>query len=273
MKKFNVGTCVYLREDPEESFKATKDMGINSIQLLSWEPKIQTDEVAAKVNAAKEKYDMEISAFWCGWTGPCIWNFYEGQATLGLVPPVFRDHRLNELIHGSEFAEKIRVNNIVTHVGFMPENPFEQNYRDLITVLRHYCELLKSKGQRFLFETGQETPVTLLRAIEDIGTGNVGVNLDTANLILYGKANPVDAVRVLGKYVWQMHCKDGVYPTDGKNLGLEKKIGEGLVDFPKIISMLRELDYPGTLTIEREIAPGAEQTKDILEAKEYLESL
>ncbi len=273
MKKFTVGTCIRMRKDPEVAFEQTKEMGINSVQLLSWDPLLHTDEMAAKVNDAKKKYDIEISALWCGWTGPRTWNFYEGQTTLGLVPPVFRDHRLSEMILGSEFAEKIGVTDIVTHVGFMPENPFEQNYRDLITVLRYYCEILKAKGQRFLFEAGQETPVTLLRAIEDIGTGNAGVNLDTANVILYGKANPVDALRVLGKYVWQMHCKDGVYPTDGKNLGLEKKIGEGLVDFPKIISMLRELDYQGTLTIEREIAPGDEQTRDILEAKAYLESL
>ena len=273
MKKFNVGTCIRMRENPEEPFKHAYNMGINSVQLLSWNPKLHTDEMAERVNAAKKEYGVEISALWCGWTGPRVWNFYEGQTTLGLVPPVFRDQRLKELILGSEFAEKIGVSDIVTHVGFMPENPFEQNYRDLITVLRYYCEILKAKGQRFLFESGQETPVTLLRAIEDIGTGNVGVNLDTANLILYGKANPVDAIRVLGKYVWQMHCKDGVYPVDGKNLGLEKKIGEGLVDFPTIISMLRDLDYSGTLTIEREIADGDEQTRDVLEAKAYLESL
>ena len=27
--------------------------------------------------------------------------------------------------------------------------------------------------QNFLFETGQETPVTLMRLIEDVGTGNL----------------------------------------------------------------------------------------------------
>ena len=44
----------------------------------------------------------------------------------------------------------------------------------------------------------KETPITLVRAIRDVGLDNVGVNFDAANLILYGKANPVDAVEILG---------------------------------------------------------------------------
>jgi len=35
------------------------------------------------------------------------------------------------------------------------------------------------------------------------------VNFDLANLILYGKANPVDAIELLGPYVQGIHAKDG----------------------------------------------------------------
>ncbi|MFO8212519.1 hypothetical protein R2K36_34225, partial [Pseudomonas aeruginosa] len=78
-----------------------------------------------------------------------------------------------------------------THVGFLPENPHDPMYAGLIDALREVAQHLKKNGQYLLFETGQETPVAILRAMEDIGTGNLGVNLDTGNLILYGKANPV----------------------------------------------------------------------------------
>ena len=132
-----------------------------------------------------------------------------------------------------------------------------------------YC---KNNNQYFLFETGQETPVTLRRTIEDIGFDNVGINLDTANLILYGKAHPLDAVSILGKYIRDIHAKDGCYPTDGKNLGQEKAIGDGIVHFPTLIEKLRQIGYDGTITIEKEIE-GEEQTRDILKAKELLEKL
>ena len=129
---------------------------------------------------------------------------------------------------------------------------------------------MKKNDQYFLFETGQETPVTLLRAINDIGTGNLGINLDTGNLILYGKANPLDALDVFGKYVMDLHVKDGHYPTDGWKLGREVAVGEGKADFPRIIARLKELGYDGALTIEREIS-GDQQIQDILRAKELLE--
>ena len=137
-------------------------------------------------------------------------------------------------------------------------------------------EKCKENGQNFLFETGQETPVTLKRAIQDIekavGKGNVGINLDPANLIMYGKANPVDALEVFGEYVMGIHGKDGKYPTDGHHLGDEVPLGQGKVNYPAFIAKLKEIGYQGDITIEREIS-GEEQKKDIRMAKELLDKL
>jgi L-ribulose-5-phosphate 3-epimerase len=89
---------------------------------------------------------------------------------------------------------------------------------------------------------------------------------------LYGKANPVDAIELLGPYVQGIHAKDGLWPTDPKKLGEEVPLGKGKVDFPRIIARLTEIDYRGAVTIEREIS-GPEQMEDIREAKTYLEKL
>ena len=130
----------------------------------------------------------------------------------------------------------------------------------------------QKNGQNLLFETGQETPVVLLRLFEEIGTGNLFVNLDPANLILYGKANPVDAMDVIGDYVRGVHAKDGFYPTNGKELGHEVKVGEGKANFPELLKQLKAHGYDGSLTIEREIS-GEQQTIDILETQKYLNNL
>ena len=161
---------------------------------------------------------------------------------------------------------------MVTHVGFIPENPNDPEFDAVVSAVRDVAQRCKDNGQRFLFETGQETPVTLLRTFEAVGLDNLGVNLDPANLILYGKANPVDALDVFGKYVMDVHAKDGVYPTDGKSLGKEVLVGTGKVNFPEFVKKLREVGYDATLTIEREIS-GEQQRKDIAVTKEYLEKL
>lgn len=134
------------------------------------------------------------------------------------------------------------------------------------------AEHCKSNGQYLLFETGQETPVTMLRCFENVGTDNLGVNLDTANVILYGRANPVDALDVFGKYVRNLHAKDGKYPINGHDLGEETRLGDGKVDFKALFKKLKELNYDAFVTIEREIE-GEQQTEDIRYAKKYLESV
>ena len=32
-----------------------------------------------------EKFGIHVTAFWCGWEGRRVWDFYEGQLTLGLA--------------------------------------------------------------------------------------------------------------------------------------------------------------------------------------------
>ena len=121
-------------------------------------------------------------------------------------------------------------------------------------------------------ETGQETPTTMKRALEDVNRPNLGVGLDTANLILYGKANPVDAVEIIGPHVKSVHAKDGRWPIDPMKLGEEVLIGTGKVDFLKVFTRLHELGYTGAITIEREIS-GPQQMEDVEKEKAYLEGV
>lgn len=267
-----LGVLVGLKEDLTEDFGRLRDMGFAACQLCCWDSGMYTDEVAEKVVDASHSFGIEITAFWCGWSGPAVWNFTEGPATLGLIPAAYRYTRMEELKKGSDFTKKIGVSDMVTHVGFLPENPSSTEYGEIVAAIRSVAEYCRKNGQNFLFETGQETPVTLLRTIERVGTGNLGINLDPANLILYGKANPVDALTVFGKYVRNIHGKDGCYPTDGDNLGAETPLGEGHVNYPAFIGKLKEIGYDGPITIEREIS-GEKQIADIRTAKKFLEEL
>ena len=255
-----------------EKFRKNQELGINSCQICIWNVDIfKSDEHAEKIKAAIAETGINVSSLWAGWTGPCEWNFTAGPDTIGLVPVAYRFTRLSELKSASDFAEKIGVKQVVTHVGFIPENPSATEFNGTVAALRNLCGYMKKKGQHFLFETGQETPITLLRTIEAIGTGNLGVNLDTANPILYGKANPVDALDVFGKYVMDTHIKDGFYPTNGMYLGHEARAGDGKANIPEVVrKLIVEYGYEGPFTIEREIS-GEQQTADIIHAKKLLE--
>ena len=259
--------------DLYEKFHKNCELEIYSCQLCIWNVDIFKDkeQIEYVYNAIKST-NVEISALWAGYTGPVMWNFTEGPDTIGLVPAAYRFKRLEELMSASDFAEIIGVKNIVTHVGFIPENPSDPDFNGTVAALKHLCGYMKSKGQFFLFETGQETPITLLRTIERIGTDNLGINLDTANPILYGKANPLDALDVFGKYVMNTHIKDGFYPTGGMYLGHECRAGDGKANIPAVVKkLITDYGYQGPFTIEREIS-GDQQIADIIHAKQLLEN-
>lgn len=269
-----IGVCVNFNsiEEMSEKFKSIKSEGFDNCQLVSWKTEHWTDENSETINKLMQENGIEISAFWCGWQGPAVWNFYDGQLTLGLVPPEYRVMRIKNLCDGADFAKKLGVKNVVTHIGFIPENPNDPQFAPLCVAVRQVAQHLKANGQNLLFETGQETPTTMLRCFEKVGCDNLGVNLDTANLILYGKANPVDALDVFGKYVMNLHAKDGLYPTNGHDLGKEVRLGDGKVDFKALFTSLKKLGYDSYVTIEREI-DGEKQTEDIRYAKKYLQNI
>ena len=266
MVGYNVGV------DLKEKFLKCQELGINSCQVNIWNTSIFTsDEHAEIVKNAIAETGMTVSSLWAGWSGPCEWNFTAGPDTIGLVPAAYRHIRLNEMRNASDFAQKIGVDKVVTHVGFIPETPSDPEFNGLVVALRNLANYMKAKGQYFLFETGQETPTTLLRTIQAVGTGNLGINLDTANVILYGRGNPVDALDVFGKYVMDTHIKDGFFPTDGMYLGRECRAGDGKANIPSVVKkLIAEYNYEGPFTIEREIS-GDQQTADIIHAKKLIE--
>lgn len=263
-------------ETLEQKFKDLIAMGFDNCQLQGRDGANYTIENAVKVRELAKKYNITITAFWCGaatWgDGPCVWDDYDGPLTIGLVPPLFREKRIEHLKRGGEFARELGVVNVITHVGFLPDYPKTDAFKSMVVCLREVVEYLGTLGRYFLFETGQETPITLLRTIEAIGLDNVGINLDPANLISYGKGNPVDALTTFGKYVRGVHAKDTTIPSYNETKGEEVPLGEGAVNYPAFIKRLKEVGYDGYLTIEREIS-GEQQKIDILKGKAYLETL
>ena len=268
-KPLRLGLIIGIGEDPDAAMAKVRDLGFPTCQAFVDEFK---PELAERLRQALDKHGIEATSLVVGGPGKEIWDFYHGPLTIGLVPRDTRAARIAQIKKASDFAKQCSIPAVQTHCGFIPENPNEEVYRETVTAMRDVAAYCKRNGQNFRYETGQETPITLVRAIQDVGMDNQGVNFDLANLILYGKANPVDAIELLGPYVQGIHAKDGLWPTNPKDLGEEVAIGRGKVDFQRIIARLKQLNYRGAVTIEREIS-GAQQMEDVRAAKTYLEKL
>lgn len=267
-KPLRVGVIAH-GPDPDAAIARVLRLGFSNCQVYL----DRTGAAAASsLRQALDKYQIEATSLIVTGPGPEVYDFVNGPKTIGLVPRESRAARVARFKLGSDFARLAAIPGVQGHAGFIPENPNDPLFDELVQALKDVASHCKENGQTFRCETGQETPITLLRAIRATGLDNIGVNFDAANLILYGKANPVDALDVLGPLVLGVHAKDGRYPTDPSKLGEEVPIGEGKVDFPRFIQRLKEVKYRGPITIEREIS-GARQEQDIRASKTYLEKL
>lgn len=255
-------------DNPEEDLKIVKELGFPTCQLSL---KNYSPELARRLQITLSKYNISPVTLICMGPGVYTYNFKDGPSTIGLIPRETRPARIKRLKQGIEFCKAAGIPAIHAHFGFIPENPRNVLYAEFVNIMKNLGEFASKNDIDIYFETGQETPITLLRAIEDIGTGNLYVNCDLANLVLYGKSNPLDGVKVLAKYIKSFHAKDGLYPTDPYKLGKEVLIPNGEVKFPEIIRFLKSINFKGNITLECELSDV--NSDYISKTKKYLEEL
>ena len=272
-KPMDLGLLIVPFGAPEEHFRRVRELGFNNC-FLSLDSYIDgfTPAVTTQFHDLLAKYNLTATTVEVVGPGTREWNFTRGPATIGLVPPGSRAARIDALRQVSDFARQLGIPQVQTHCGFIPEDPADPLYAGTVDAIREVARHCQTNGQQFLMETGQETPTTMSRMIRDVAMPNLGVGLDTANLILYGKANPVDAIDILGPHIRSVHAKDGRWPTDPSELGQEVLIGKGLVDFRTVLAKLHQVGYPGVITIERETS-GPQQIADVRAEKQYLEQI
>ena len=268
-----IGLLVDITENFEAKIRHAHSLGFDRGQLTIWNMDFYTDENLYKLQKLTDELQFTVSDLWCGWSAPVIWSHPEKYASLGLVPKQYRAKRLDELRRGGEFAHKLGVKNIITHTGFIPDDPFAEGHIGVVDSLKILCSELGERGQSFSFETGEELPLTLNIVINEIGLDNVGVNFDPANLISSGRGNPCDAMELLGSRIFGMHAKDSVPAKFGETNGRQVPIGEGKVDFNRLIKQVLDAGYKGDIFIEHEMKNRPDRDGDILRSKAYLETI
>ena len=268
-----VGLFIDISNDYEVQIRHAKELGFDFGQLAVWNMDLYTEETAEKLKSLLDELNFTVTDLWCGWSEPIIWKHPYKFTTLGLVPKEHRARRLEELKRGGRFAHKLGVKNIITHTGFIPDNPTAEDHVGVVNALKELCTELSERGQSFSFETGQELPLTLNIVINEVGLDNVGVNFDPANLISGGRGNPNDAMDLLGSRIFGMHAKDAIPPKFGDVGGKQVRIGEGRVDFERLFRQLKDLGYKGDIVIEHEMHDSTDRDGDIIRSKAYLEGI
>jgi sugar phosphate isomerase/epimerase len=272
MKPLDVGVflCSTGIEDPFEAAEKAAELGLNNCQLGPLPPKFYTEENAVKLKELLAKLGITCTVAFMGFPGESYASMKAVEETVGLLFPEMVEERKAIAKKVAWFAEQIGTEAVAAHIGFVPHDTSDPRYVKLVEDMRELVDDCKGRGLRFHLETGQETAEELLSFFKAIDRDNIAINFDPANLILYGKDRPIEALDVLGPHVKSCHCKDAVWPTEEGQLGEERPLGEGQVDIPAFVRKLKAVGYQGPLTIEREA--GDDRIGDIKRGTELLES-
>lgn len=258
----------------DDSIELAGKLGLNGIQVYATTGKFSPDSLdqnrKAHIKQLLKESGLEISAL-CGDMGG--FGFQKAEDN-----PV-RIAKTKAII---DLAEEFNVPVITTHIGVIPADKNHPRYKIMLDALNECGEYAASKNITLAIETGPESAKTLLAFLEDTKCG-VGVNLDPANFVMVTGQDPIEAVKLLGKYIVHTHAKDGkmlkqtdpeiIYDCfarggiEGLNVldyFIETPLGEGQVDFASYIKALQEVGFNGYLTIERET--GSDPVNDIQKA-------
>ncbi len=259
-------------QNADAEFLSLKHRGFDCCHLV-YKPEKYLKENAEAIKAAAEKSGVKIAALFAGFRDTHTkWNISTDYIDAGINSKKYGKERIEYLKEACVFCNLIKTENMLIHGGFISNNPYSEEYRYTLEIFCELARFCKTYNVNLLLETGGESPITLLRLIKEANTDNLFVNLDTANIIMYGYGNPVDAVYTLAPYIKSVHIKDGMPPIEPYTLGNEVDFGTGFVDFERFFKIIKEKGIDVPFIIEREIKDG-KQTEKIDETLAFIKKI
>ncbi|HVV71824.1 MAG TPA: sugar phosphate isomerase/epimerase family protein [Verrucomicrobiae bacterium] len=205
----------------------------------------------------------------------CIGEDYSTLDTIrrtgGIAPDQTWENNLLNIKKTASLARDLGLELVTFHAGFVPQDEADPAFAKMVDRLRKVADIFASDHVLLGLETGQETATALLHLLGKLDRTNVVVNFDPANMLLYDKGNPLEALRALGPWIKQVHIKDAVRTKQPGTWGEEVPAGTGQVDLRSFFRILDELKFSGDFVIEREA--GSRRVEDIRHAREMIERI
>ena len=261
--------------------------GAEGVQLYAWKELNPFEITPEKISEIKQvaKDSGQVVTALCGELSEMNPGGH-GLEEANKNPPLI-DYLKRVFDLASEFDCKI----VTTHIGIIPEDKTSAAYKALQSACGELSEYAAKLDAWLAIETGPEPVARLCDFADSLPQGRVAVNYDPANLVMVTNDDEVRGVYTAGKRIVHTHAKDGImkkYAGPEYIYGIfaeggvealasvgdyfvETPLGQGNVQWPEYIKALKDINYSGFLTIEREV--GKDATADIQMAVNFLKGL
>jgi sugar phosphate isomerase/epimerase len=262
------------QDDPAKALDAVKSLGLSLIQVSKLPDRFYTPEGAAEFAGMMNRNGIEAGSVVVVFDGESYKDRESVEKTVGFRPAHLLPQRLAYARKCVDFAAAIGTRIVTFHMGFLPKSPQDPIYRSMLQAVSDLARYAADKGVTISLETGQETADELALFLEKVTVARIGVNFDTANLVLYGMDSPPRALKRVLDRVTSVHVKDGLPPGDPRLLGRETRLGEGRADVKECLRMLLDPGFHGPLIIENYVWRnlGTDPLEELRRAKEFVEN-
>jgi L-ribulose-5-phosphate 3-epimerase len=257
-------------ETPEALLAKIAEIGIPRVQI-ALDPIRENPGVWGKFADLAQTRGVKMVSGMFGTVGEDYTTMETIRKTGGVVPDQHWAQNWKNIQATADLAVQMGLKLVTFHAGFLPHEESDPDFKKLLERITKIADLFAQRGLDLGFETGQEDAGTLKSFLEKLGRANVGVNFDPANMILYDKGNPIEALRTLGPWLKQCHIKDGAKTKKAGEWGEEVPAGTGQVDWKAFFNTLKDLRFGGWCCIEREA--GTQRVADIRAARQLVESI
>ena len=252
---------------PEELVDQVLETGLRTVQL-ALDPLRENPEAWGKTKSLFAENGIIIVSGMFGTVGEDYTTMETIKKTGGVVPDETWPENWKNIQATADIAKDLGLRLVTFHAGFLPHDHNDPEFKKLLSRISQIADLFARKGIDLAFETGQEDADTLELFLIRLNKSNVGVNFDPANMILYDRGEPIQALETLGKRLKQVHIKDAKRTREPGTWGEEVVAGTGEVDWKEFFATLDKLRFAGFCCIEREA--GEQRLADIKAAIEFV---
>ncbi|HYG34512.1 MAG TPA: sugar phosphate isomerase/epimerase family protein [Clostridia bacterium] len=256
--------------DPHDLVVKLRATGIRRVQL-ALDPLRDHPGLWGQTSNLFEQNGLEIVSGMFGCVGEDYTTLETIRNTGGIAPDATWEQNWKNIQATAVLAQQLGLKLVTFHAGFLPHEETDPGFAKIFRRLVDVADIFRAAGIALGLETGQETAQVLVQFLKKVQCPNLGVNFDPANMILYDKGNPIEALRVLGSWIRQVHIKDATRTKVPATWGAEVPAGTGEVDWPAFFATLEELNFTGNFVIEREA--GNQRVEDILQAKKMIHAI
>jgi L-ribulose-5-phosphate 3-epimerase len=267
-KDWPVGVCSWsLQTDVQGVANAMKELDLQHVHLAI---RAAVEEADGRELGAIKAQDWTITGTMIDFPQEDYSTLESIKATGGVVPDASWKRNRDLFVGAAKLTASLGVKYLSLHAGFIDES--DKAYAaKMCARIRMLANAAHDYGVILLLETGQETAEELRDFLQELDHNSVGVNFDPANMILYDKGDPIEAVRALAPWIHHLHVKDALRTKQPGTWGAEVPWGAGQVGPERFLAALDEVGFEGAMAIEREA--GDNRLGDIKLAVEQLAAL